>query len=91
MKNKLSFFILVLVFFLMLANLVLSNKLSTDGEEIKAQEKEIERLNKENLSLELEIARCGSISGIPVRAEEIGFVYSPEVLYLKGKIPVAMR
>lgn len=91
MKNKVSFLLLVLIIFLLFVNLVASNGLSTAGEEIKTLEREIERLNSENTSLELEIARAGSISGVIRRAESLGFVHFPKVFYLKGEIPVAMR
>ena len=85
------FFILVFAGLLIFANLVASNRLSTAGEKIKVLEIEIERLNSENSSLELEIARSSSLSGVIKRAENLGFIHSPEVFYLKGEPPVAMR
>lgn len=91
MNNKLSFLVFFLIFLLVFANLVASNRLSGAGEEIKAFEMERERLSSENASLELEIARSGSISGIIERAESLGFFHSPQVFYLKGEVPVAMR
>jgi len=91
MKNKFLLFLLMLVVFLIFANLLASNRLANAGEEIEALETEIERLSSENSSWELEIARSASISGLIKRAEKLGFAFSPEVLYLKGKVPVAMR
>lgn len=91
MKNKFSIFVFFLIFLLIFVNLVASNRLSDAGEKIKALELEIERLNSENTSLELEIAREGSISGIIGRAESLGFIHSPQVFYLRGEVPVAMR
>ena len=91
MKIKLSFLLFLLIFLLVFANLVVSNRLSTAGEEIKTLESKIESLNLENASLELEIAQTGSISGLIRRAGSLGFVRSPQVLYLKGEVPVAMR
>ena len=91
MKNKLLSFLLMLIIFLIFANLLASNRLANAGGKIEAMEVEIERLTSENSSWELEIARSASISGLIKRAEELGFTFSPKVFYLKGKIPVAMR
>lgn len=91
MKFKISFLIIFLIVLLLLANLVASNRLSNAGEKIKTLESEIERLNSANSSLELEIAQVGSVSGLIRQAESLGFVRSPTVFYLKGKIPVAMK
>lgn len=91
MKNKLSFLLSILIILLVLANLVASNRLSTAGKEIEGLEEKVEAVNLENSSLELEIARTGSISGVIKRAGSLGFVYSPKVFYLKGDVPVAMR
>lgn len=91
MKKKFYFLLFFLIVLLVFANLVASNRLSTDGEQIKALEKEIESLNSENLSLELKIASTSSIPSVISRAESLGFVHSPNVFYLRGEIPVAMR
>lgn len=91
MKAKFSLFVFFLIILLIFANLVASNRLSTAGEKIEALEVEIERLNSEGSSMELEIARSGSLSGVIKRAESFGFVHSPKVFYLKGEAPVAMR
>jgi len=91
MKNRLSFLLLFLIIFLIFANLIASNKLSTSGKGIKSLEEEMERLNSDNFSLELEITRTSSISGIIKKADSLGFVCSPKVFYLKGDVPVAMK
>lgn len=91
MKNKFSLLLFILIVFLIFANLVASNRLSTTGEKIKALEEKIERLDSESSSLELEIAKAGSISGLIKKAERLGFVHSPKVFYLRGEVPVAMR
>jgi len=74
-----------------LANLIVSNHLSTAGEKIKALQAEIEELNAENAVLELEIAKESSVSGVVQKAKKLGFISSPQVFYLKGEIPMAMR
>ncbi|MBL7159369.1 hypothetical protein ISS85_02765 [Candidatus Microgenomates bacterium] len=91
MKNRLSFLLLSIIIFLTFANLIASNKLSTTGKGIKALEEEMKELNSENSSLELEIARTSSISGVIKKADSLGFVRSPKVFYLKGDVPVAMK
>ena len=91
MKNRFSLFLFILIFLLIFANLVASNRLSTTGEKIKALEERIERLDSESSSLELEIAKAGSISGLIKKAERLGFAHSPKVFYLRGEVPVAMR
>jgi hypothetical protein len=91
MRRKIYFLVLLIIVFLLFGDLLASNKLSTDGEKIKTLGGEINRLEAENASLELKIAQTASISGIIERAESLGFVRSPNVFYLKGEFPVAMR
>lgn len=91
MKTKISLSVFLIVVFLLFGDLLASNKLSTDGEKIKTLDVEISRLESENASLELKIAQTASISGIIERAKSLGFVRSPDVFYLKGEVPVAMR
>lgn len=91
MKNKFYLLLFSLIFLLLISNLVVSNWMSTRGERIKILEAKIKALKEENAFLELEIAQESSISGLIKRAENLGFAFSPQVLYLKGKLPVAMR
>lgn len=91
MINKLFGLVFILIFALLLVNLVFSNRMSTSGEEIEAVQMEIEKQQAENKALELEVTQLSSISGLLKRAENMGFVSSSQVLYLKGQLPVAMR
>jgi len=90
-KKKFSLFLLALIILLVFANLIASNRLSTAGGEIKALEIEKKKLSSESASLELEIPKTGSISGVIKRAENLGFIASSKVLYLKGESAVAMK
>lgn len=90
-KRKNFFLIWLLAGFLILANLIASNRMATDGEEIKKLEKEISFLQKEKTSLEQAIADRSSLLKLKGRAEALGFVFSPTVVYLRAEAPVAMR
>lgn len=90
-KRKNFFLIWFLAGFLVLVNLVVSNRMSVEGEAVKKMEREISLLQKEKTVLEQEIAAAGSLLKLKPRAEELGFVSSPEVIYLRTEVPVAMR
>ena len=90
-KRKYLFLIWFLVGFLALVNLIASNQMSNSGEKIRALEKEITALARENLDLGQQIAVRSSLLELKERARSLGFSASTKIFYLKGETVVAMR
>lgn len=90
MKQKLLVIITVVIFGLSLAQLVISHRLATSGEQVRLLEVKIEQLEKENNRLSAEINAVASLSRIAAEAEKMGLVKATRVLHLTPEIPVAM-
>ena len=70
--------ILMLVFFIVLSlvftQLVFANNLAVDGQKLSEIENKAKKLEEENTSLKVEIARVSSLSSLSTKAGELGFV-----------------
>jgi cell division protein FtsL len=62
-----------LVVSLFLVQLVFANSLATDGEKLAKIDQEIQKLNEENTTLKVEIARESSLVTLSQKAKDIGF------------------
>lgn len=63
----------VLALSLVAAQLILAASLATDGAKFASIEKELARLEAENTTLRVEIAKISSLSALSLKAHELGF------------------
>lgn len=82
--------ILVVVGALAIANIVLSAKIATTGEELKALEEQASIIRKENQLLEQQVLEEHSLTSLAATAESLGFVEKPETIALTPDAPVAL-
>lgn len=90
-KHSLTTIVAVLVIFLALVQLFISHRLAIVGETVRESEILATQLQRENIIVEEEISQIGSLSKLSLRAGELGFVRTSEVLYLTPHVPVAMN
>jgi cell division protein FtsL len=74
-----------------MAQIYLSNKLATRGQQITLYETEISLVEEENKKLKSEIASSGCLSKLKETASEKGFVKTSQIVNLSSKIPVALN
>lgn len=61
------------VTFLIFAQLVFANNLAVDGQKLSQIEEEIKKLEAENTTLNVEIAKSSSFASLSKRAADLGF------------------
>lgn len=88
---KLTFGLGILVAVLLILQIVLSNRLATEGKALEQLEKEIEVFNGENQHLKAVRAEKASLSGLANRAASAGFVSNPPVLVFPQDQAVAFK
>lgn len=89
--SKIIYLVVITLAILCLAELLVTNRLSTMGWKVQALEKEADQLKKENEALTEEMSLQASLARIALRAQELGFVQSDSVSYLTPQIPVALK
>lgn len=74
-KAKLQILVSVAVttFALIFAQLVFANNLATDGEKLSQIDDQIQRLEDENTSLKMQIAKETSLTNLSIKAKDQGF------------------
>lgn len=85
---KLAKIIILIIFALLLIQVIVANRLTSDGITINRLESERGTLSEENQLLEREIATSSSLTQIAVKAEEAGFIKA-QPLFLAPEVPVA--
>ncbi len=71
-------FILTLVALLGATQLILANEMSTEGQRIRCLSEQRFQLQNEVRDLEKQVAALGSLSGVELKAQELGFFYNPQ-------------
>jgi len=89
MKRKILLPIIFLIIGLFLTQSLISNFASAKGLDLSATREEIQKLEKENNGLELEIATYSSLSKIASAAAELKLLPT-EMVYTSFDLPVAM-
>ncbi len=72
-RLKVVFLSLFLLVGLVFTQLVFANSLATDGEKLARVQKEIKRLERENISLKAEIAHNSALTNLAQSAKNSGF------------------
>ena len=90
-RKFLYYFPFVLVVFLGIAQIYLSNRLATWGRQLNQLEQEITQREEDNREFKSEIASLGCLTKLTDAAQKKGFVKDPPVLNLSSKIPVALK
>ena len=89
--EKLFKALLFLIVVLVLGQLFLSNSLLTESRSLEKIEKEISKLENENIDLKTKTSSLYGFNKLERIALEKGFVNHPSILNLSQKIPVAVR
>lgn len=93
MKEQQHLFLSTIIFFaivvLSIAQLVISNKLTTDSVELSKLEKETNLYREKNAVLEEELISEMSLTKIASSAAELGFVKINDVLSISSEIGIA--
>lgn len=94
-KNLRGRIIFLLVFLIVgvlaVAQILVANRLATQGDLIKQYEIEARWLNEENQRIENEIIRLSSLSHIASQSGKLAFKKETSVLYLPRPITVALK
>lgn len=77
-KILVTFSLLLTTFFF--AQLVFANNLAVGGQKLSEIEKEIQRLQSENTTLKVEIAKESSLSSLSINAKKMGFVEASNII-----------
>jgi cell division protein FtsL len=74
-----------------LAQIIVANRLVTQGELIKQYEIEAQEITGENRRIESEIVKLSSLSYIASQSACLGMARTFDVVYILGSIPIAME
>lgn len=88
-KLLITFLVLVIVF-LSIIQVVVSNRLSTTGPLFSKIEEETNFYKKENLLLSEQLLTASSFSNIALKAESLGFVEG-KIKFVTASLPLALR
>ncbi len=93
MKKTLRYFsiILVVIVFLSVALVVVSNRIATTGVALGQLEEEIDTYKKQNALLREEILLSSSLTQIASEAARLGFVQAESEIVLTSQPPLARR
>ncbi len=80
---------LVSVFILAILNLVGSNFLATQGNEVQQLQQQTAQLRKENIRLKNQVAEVSSLANLEIWADSKGFIKISQPLALSAASPVA--
>lgn len=81
----------ILVLFLLVVQIVVSNRIANYGSHLSIIEQDIQNLTEINQKLEEKIASSSSLMTISVKAKQLGFNNNTNPLYLTHDIPVAIK
>ncbi len=65
--------------------LVQSSQLVTMSRQVAQLQADLVQLQQDNAQLALQISAAGSVDRLPARAEKLGFVPAPDIIYLQVK------
>lgn len=71
---KVVIFSLLILTSMVFTQLVFANSLATDGEKLSQVQEEIRNLEKENMSIKVEIAQESSLTKLVKKAKDSGFI-----------------
>lgn len=93
MKRSISFltFLIVIIIFLGVVQVTVSNRLSTAGLGIAKLQDETKKYKDENTILSENLLSSTSLTNIASSAAEIGFVESKTQLFLSTPLPLAVK
>jgi hypothetical protein len=74
-----------------LAQVIVANRLATQGELIKQYEIETQEIVEGNRKVEKEIVKLSSLSCIASRSASLGMRRAFDTIYIPGSIPIAME
>lgn len=81
-KIKLLFFIGILITGLFFTQLVFANNLATDGQKLSDVQREMRRLERDNMTLKVAIASESSLTNLTKKADFLGFKKPSKVIDL---------
>ncbi|EKD65142.1 MAG: hypothetical protein ACD_50C00178G0007 [uncultured bacterium] len=93
MKKKVFIiaFILFTIISLSVGQVVVSNRLSTEGIDLQKIEEEIHFYKAQNSTLSEKLFTASSLSNIASRAALLGFVENKSQLVVKTSLPIALK
>lgn len=90
-KNYLFSLIILIVLFLAVTKIIVSNRLATFGQRLTQIDQEEMALKKERYLLEEKIYQLSSLESVKERAEGLGFDRAKEIVYYGREVPMALR
>lgn len=89
LTSPLHLFLLMAIIILMVVQVLIFNKDSTNGKKLKDINREAKEIEEQNVSLTQQIASASSISTISNLAQVLGFTSTSNVISLSGALPIA--
>lgn len=89
--KKLTIIAFLSVAILFSANLIVSNILATNGEQLRLLLQRTSNLKDQNSRLNQEINNNSALNTLEKKAQELGFIKSTQILTLSSQPPVAMH
>ncbi len=83
-------FLFVIVFILLGVQIVVSNVISSSGDELQLLEQRYSLLRSQNEELKQNIAIVSSLTNVQNQARNLGFTKNQVVIYLQNTVNVAM-
>lgn len=74
-----------------LAQIIVANRLATQGELLREHQIEVTKITGENQRLENEIVRVSSLSYIASQSARLGLMRTSNIVYLPEPLPIAME
>lgn len=91
-RGKIVFLLVFLVVgVLAAAQILVANRLATQGDLIRKYETEAHWMNEKNQKVENEIIKLSSLSHIASRSAELAFIENISILYLPKPVVVAVK
>lgn len=90
-SNRVSIFLGVIIFALLLVQVIVSNTLSTTGEVISKVDREISDLKDQNNDMREKIASYSALTTIESKAKELGLSKRIAPQYISPELPVALN
>lgn len=87
--NKLTLVMLVLIGVLLVAKVVVANRMSTKGKTLVMINQQINALTEENNNIKSQNAQLSSLLRVSRQADEAGFLANPSLLVLPSNKSVA--
>lgn len=84
-------FVSITILGLGIAQVSLSNQLSTAGVELAQVQQDVDNYKRENTILEEQVLEAASFTNIAEKAEKLGYVESKSTISLNAPLPLALR